>query len=721
MSVKQLVEQIDSLNIAEDLDNEVLTDIGNKVYRQFQEDYESMDEWLEGVEFGLDLMRQEHEGKSTPWDGASNYKDPLLHQASIQFGDRASLELLRSKDLIAAEIVGKDPEGTKKASAGRVTDFMNYQVNHDMGDWRGTQEDLLYYLPNYGACFKKLVYDPVEEVCESELVTYPDFVVNQATKNMKSCRSWSQILDMSKNDVDWRVEAGHWLEVEAYKHSQDDKPDGDKGSNEAEGVLNCVDNDSAFIEQHTTYDLDDDGYDEPYIITIHAQSKQVVRIVARYDEGSIFVRQKGVDSDRERVMPLPEAMQIQAQVNLLDAGGMERVQLLGIPPEAVEPTYDNYEVIKIAAFQNVVDYEFIKSPDCTFLGLGYAHLLGAMVSSVNTTTNQLHDAGTLNNIGGGLLSKEFRNEKGINRLKIGQWKQTQVPADKLSTGIFPNPTPEPSGVLYSLNESVRQVAGQFLAVADTSGAINAQTAPTTALAMIQEAMIPTSALFKRVLDAESREFKILFRIDSNTVDQEKYIQVLDDPEANVEFDFNLSGLDICPTANAEMSSKMQRLQIAEIEMSQFERVLQAGGNPLPILRGFFEAIGSPNIDAVFADAGEMTPEEEAQLQAMREAQETANQLQQLQVQILQREQDRLDGKTIAEIADMQHKRAIDEGKLVVDQEKVEVSKDKQDDDLMVQMEELRLKLLDLEGKYNKDLPDMPKFTYNPISGELTNG
>jgi chaperonin GroES len=39
-----------------------------------------------------------------------------------------------------------------------------------------------------------------------------------------------------------------------------------------------------FLEQHRLWDLDDDDYPEPYIVTVHKESQKVVRIVARYRE-----------------------------------------------------------------------------------------------------------------------------------------------------------------------------------------------------------------------------------------------------------------------------------------------------------------------------------------------------------------------------------------------------------------------------------------------------
>jgi hypothetical protein len=57
-----------------------------------------MTDWLDAVKNGIDLMRQEYHTRSTPWEGASNYKDPILTEASLRFGDKATLELLKNKN-----------------------------------------------------------------------------------------------------------------------------------------------------------------------------------------------------------------------------------------------------------------------------------------------------------------------------------------------------------------------------------------------------------------------------------------------------------------------------------------------------------------------------------------------------------------------------------------------------------------------------------------------
>jgi hypothetical protein len=98
-----------------------------------------------------------------------------------------------------------------------------------------------------------------------------------------------------------------------------------------------------------------------------------------------------------------------------------------------------------------------------------------------------------------------------------------------------------------------------------------------------------------------------------------------------------------------MSSKMQRIQVAELQMSQLPLIAQIGGNPVPVITNYFDAIGSELIDQIFPDDDSMSPKDKEMRDQMMKAQEQANQIAELQLQILSREQDRLDIKTASEI------------------------------------------------------------------------
>ena len=120
-------------------------------------------------------------------------------------------------------------------------------------------------------------------------------------------------------------------------------------------------------------------------------------------------------------------------------------------------------------------------------------------------------------------------------------------------------------------------------------------------------------------------------------------------------------------------------------MAQVPLVLQVGGNPIPIVKNYFERIGTENTDEIFPNEAEMSPDEKAQLDAMRQAQEQANQMAQaqlqytqLQTELLKRDQDRKDQefavqaqKTMGEMAKMVEEMRKLRAETLLTQEKAE--------------------------------------------------
>jgi len=643
MSLNKLVSFIDNPNIAESIQKEddgdnKLSLIGQNVCEWYEQDWDSMTEWVEFSELGVDLMKPTKASKSTPWEGAANFHSPMMMQASLDFANRASLEVLRPKNLVKADIIGKDTENQKKEAAERVTTFMNYQVNHQIKDWRRKQKKLFYSLPSYGTVFKKCVFDPLFGRPTTHLIQYPNFAVSQGAESLEEARSFTQTLAFSRNQVTERVDAELWLDQEYYMDPAEGENASDTGSNEQTDSTEAEDNEERWFEQRSNIDLDGDGYAEPYVITVHEKSGLVARIVARYDEQSIFVEYK------DKIMTLPEAVSLRA-----DDLAEQKIEI----PEEVD--FSEFELVRIEAIQDVVKYGLIPSFDGTLLDLGYFHLLGALTMAINTTTNQLLNAGHLANLQGGFLAKGARKKMGPISMRPGQYISTNIEAAQLQNSIRPHLFKEPSQTLFQLNEKMEAEGRSLVASTDLDGQITAQTAPTTALAIIHESLLTLSALMDNVIQAMSDEFQILFHIDQRTLDPAEYQNVLDDEKANFETDFNSQLMDIIPTADPEMSSKAQRVQTAESFMSQLPTIIQAGGQGMPIIKAWANAINSELASQVFPDdPGQMTPEEEQLVKAQTEKQQQANELakQQLdnaqrQAALLEREFTRLDKESEA--------------------------------------------------------------------------
>jgi len=597
MSLEQIVKFADpTTNIAKEvleLDNgaDTLLKLAAQVVRDEQRDRDSMDEWVEAVDDGKQLSKQETRAKSEPFEGAANFKTPAIQKATISFGDRAKAEILRGPNLLKMEIIGNDKDLTKKNKADNVKTFMNWQLNHEQRGWRDSQRRMLYEIPGAGTVFKKVFFDPILKINQSEKIRYPEFSVNQATTDIDTARSFTHLMDIPQNVIFERQAAELWLDVDIYPEDVD----GDEGSNEKEEVLDADDNDQVFLEQYCFYDLDGDGYEEPYIVTVHRQSSQVVRIVARYDLNDIYIRNTNKS--------------IEKFVKGQDLKGLE--------------------LVRIEPMACITKYGFIPSLDGTFLDIGYFHLISALSKGVNSTTNQLLDSGSFSNLQGGFLAKGFRKKMGNLRAKPGSWISTDISAQDLHNGILTHQYKEPSATLFSLNEKLKQELKEFSVIVDLNGTLAPNAPATTTLALLQEALVPMSSILQSILDAESQEFRLLFILDSKFTSPAQYQLILDDESANFETDFDLNVMDISPTASAEMASRMQRLHVADAMVNRAEVLALSGGDTRPIWEFWFDALGANEVKGqVFPDEAQMGEEQKARIQqqqdeARRKAQLTA--------------------------------------------------------------------------------------------------
>ena len=689
MSIDSVVKLIGRPNIAGDLSKEKLIRIAEEVITRADRDKASMKDWSDVVDEGIKLCAPEFKGKDQPFPNSANFKSPLLAEAANNFGNRATNEIMRDPRLVKASITGlatiknviekkssevaqwetdlegvmaqveqlsqtspddpqiaemqklgqeitakiaehkktikakKDAVRQRNERADRVSELMNWQVNHKMTEWRKDQKRLMYSLPNIGSVFKKTYYDATLGRCVSRVINYPDFIVNQKTNNPDSCRSFTHVLTFSRSEVEVRRKNGLWVDEKVYE-VVDNQDDLDAGTDEQANVDDTNDNPDRFYEQYCWLDLDGDGVEEPYIVTVHVESCQTVRIVARYNEDSIVVKFEDFAP-----MVLTDAQKKRAA--RITAENEEF--LTGTPiPDAEDLA--GYSIVRVEPMKILTKYGFIPSSDGTYLDVGFYHLIGSLVMANNKTSNDLLNSGTLANQQGGIVAKNFRKKAGSFSWKMGEYMQTELSPDELQSGIMSMPYKEPSQSLFMLNEKMDATARGFSANVDIGSQIQSNTAPTTAIAIVQESLVPHTAHMSMIVDAMSDEFQVLFELNRAYLDSSEYIEIVGDDEAVFEDDFNTDGLTVSCGANPEMSSRMQRAMLSEAEMSQLPYVIQAGGNPVPILKNYYKRIGSDNLDEIFPNEAEMSPEEKAQMQQMQQMQQATLEQQQQQTQLI---------------------------------------------------------------------------------------
>jgi chaperonin GroES len=305
------------------------------------------------------------------------------------------------------------------------------------------------------------------------------------------------------------------------------------------------------IEQHLLYDLDDDGVKEPWIAIVHKEKKKLLRLVRGYELEDVMISIQG------KRMPLMELTQ----------GGTQEI------PEELS---DMITVSTIKAKNYFTKYSFIPSPNGDFYDIGFGHLIGPLMDSVDTLINQLIDSGTLNNLSGGFYDKGLRGSKGDIRLAYNEWKPVQTSLNiKLSDHFYQVPSKPPSLVLFNLLEFLLGSVKDITAVKDVlTGDTPAGMAEGSILALIEQGMQVYSSIYKRVYRCLKAELKVIYGLNRIFLEEEEYFSILDDGSQGVISlsDYRNDGTDVIPVADPSASTKMQ-------EMAKAQFLLQFVGNP----------------------------------------------------------------------------------------------------------------------------------------------
>jgi len=456
-----------------------------------------------------------------------------------------------------------------------VGTYLSYQINHEMPEWRDEHRGLLYRIPNMGTVFKKTFFDPMKGRLVSDVIQHPDFAVNQGTSSMEELRDFTHILPVRNNDIVSYQRAGLWLDDDLVLDEATEDTDAEHH-----------DSPNTFLEQQCFYDIDGDGYEEPYTITVHEGTGKVVRIIPRFRMQDILVTDPG-----------PQPVTVDTLHGKLsdDFGPIDTWD--GEGHKHKEGLYQpdiTRKIIKITPENNLTAYRFMPSADGTFLGVGYYQLMSALVEAVNTGVNLLFDAGALANQQGGWLAKGMRRKLGNDRFKPGEYKQTNISAGDLQQGIRDINFKEPSPTLLTLITGyLKGEISDLSASADLSEVVGTNTAASTVLMMIEEAQSSTTSLMAEMARSMGKEFQVMFRLNAIFADPQAYKTVLDQ-EADYKADFGQADLDILPTANPEIANKTQRIQQAQILQEQYDRLVSAGGDPYALSMRFLDDMGIDN-------------------------------------------------------------------------------------------------------------------------------
>ena len=548
-----MAEDFDS-NLADYMDESTLNELGGDLISQYQADKDSRSEWEESYVKGLDQLGLKIEERTTPWAGACGVFHPMLSEAVIRFQSQSIAEMFPAQGPVRTKIVGKlTDEKTKQA--GRVQDYLNYLLTHEMSEYRTETEKMLFSLPLAGSAFRKVYYDPNLERPASIFVPAEDVVVNYGASDLETCQRATHVMHKSSNEVRKMQVAGFYRDIDIPEPANN-QSDIRKKYDEMTGESRTYNYDDRHTILEMQVDLDLEGYEDmadgkqtgialPYVVSIDYPSGQVLSIRRNYFQD---------DPKKLRRM-------------------------------------------------HFVHYQYL--PGLGFYGFGLIHMVGGLAKSATSILRQLVDAGTLSNLPGGLKARGLRIKGDDTPIMPGEFRDVDVPGGAIRDNITFLPYKEPSGTLYQLLQNIVEEGRRFASMNDMKVSdMNNQAPVGTTLALLERNMKVMSAVQARLHASMRKEFEILVGIVRDFT-QPAYPYEMDEEEFIKVEDFD-NRVDVLPVSDPNASTMAQRIMQYQAAMQLATSAPQIYNMP-ELHRQMLETLGIRNVEDIIPDTDDVKP------------------------------------------------------------------------------------------------------------------
>ena len=494
-------------NLAEELDNQEVLNIGKSLIKAFEDDKASRKDWEDQYSKGLKMLGVVVEDRQDPFPGASGVHHPLMSEAATQFQARAISEMFPAGGPVKTQIVGKQSD-KKLEQAQRVQDFMNYQVTNQITDYFNELDQLLYYLALAGSAFKKIYFDnSLDRIC-SKFVPADQFVISMENTDLETAERYTQVMKQTTNEIKRKQIEGFYRDVPVSQNQggQSTADVVEKTLQKLEGMTpSMADKIHTILEIHADLDLgeDESGLALPYIVTVDYESGQTLAIRRNWKEEDPLKKKR---------------------------------------------TY-------------FIHYKYL--PGLGFYGSGLIQSIGGLQHASTGALRALLDSAAFANLNGGFKAKGARIEGGDITVSPGEWVDVEAYGDDLRKSFIPLPFKEPSPTLLQLLGVLTESGRRFASIADAMVGQSAGSGPVgTTIALIEQGSKVFSAIHKRLHQAQGREFKLIYELNGEYLDDEYPYDVIGERKTIRRKDFD-QAVDVVPVSDPNIFSQAQRIALAQ--------------------------------------------------------------------------------------------------------------------------------------------------------------
>ena len=459
-------------NLAEEMDENALSEIAHCLIKGIEEDIDSRKEWIEDRAQGLRLLGlkieipgQQGTADGAPVEGMSRIRHPLLLESVLRFQANARAELLPTDGPVKVRVDSNQDGPEMDQQAEYLERDFNHYLTAVAKEYYPDTDKMLFMLGFGGSAFKKVYYCPLRNRPVSETVDADDLIVNNEATDFSNARRITHRISMRPSVVKRMQIIGAYRDVDLGQTKQKELDAVQKEKNAIQGLQDDInvaeDRDREIYECYCELDIpgyehqidgEPSGLEVPYRVTIDVSSKQILNIVRNYDE-----------EDQE----LPEA---------------------------------NTHFVK---------YDFV--PGLKFYGMGLLHILGNTTNGLTAVWRELLDAGMYSNFPGFLYAKTSgRQNSNIFRVPPGGGAQIDTAGMPIQQAVMPLPYKEPSGALAAFAETISQYGQRLGGTAEMQVGEGKAEAPVgTMLAMIEQSQKLLNSVHKRMHAAQADEFQLL--------------------------------------------------------------------------------------------------------------------------------------------------------------------------------------------------------------------
>jgi len=494
-------------NLAEELENQEVLNIGKSLIRAYEDDKASRKDWEDQYSKGLKMLGVVVEDRQDPFPGASGVHHPLMSEAATQFQARAISEMFPAGGPVKTQIIGKQSD-KKLEQAQRVQDFMNYQVTNQITDYFNELDQMLFYLALAGSAFKKIYFDnSLDRIC-SKFVPADQFVISYENTDLETAERYTQVMKLTTNEIKRRQVEGFYRDVPVTQNQggQNSSDIVQSTIEKLEGMSTSMsDKIHTILEIHADIDLgeDESGLALPYIVTVDYESGQTLAIRRNWKEDDPLKRKR---------------------------------------------TY-------------FIHYKYL--PGLGFYGFGLIQMIGGLQHASTGALRALLDSAAFANLNGGFKAKGARIEGGDITVSPGEWVDVEAYGDDLRKSFIPLPFKEPSPTLLQLLGVLTESGRRFASIADAMVGQSAGSGPVgTTIALIEQGSKVFSAIHKRLHQAQGREFKLIYELNGEYLDDEYPYDVIGERKTIRRKDFN-DAVNVVPVSDPNIFSQAQRIALAQ--------------------------------------------------------------------------------------------------------------------------------------------------------------